>query len=42
MVYTTHKDGDEWGMVYCCYTCIHLKLADHWGYPIFQETSMVM
>ena len=22
MVYTTHKDGDEWGMVYDCYTNI--------------------
>ena len=22
MVYTTHKNGDEWGMVYYCYTNI--------------------
>ena len=19
MVYTTHENGDDWGMVYCCY-----------------------
>ena len=22
MIYTTHKNGDEWGMVYSCYTNI--------------------
>ena len=29
MVYTTHKSGDEWGMVYDCYTHI-IRLYKSW------------
>ena len=37
MVYTTHKNGDEWGMVYYCYTNIITNIGldvtnENWFY----------
>ena len=31
MVYTTHKNGDEWGMVYYCYTTVTVEHMEHKG-----------
>ena len=41
MVYTTHRNGDEWGMVYYCYTNIMIKRGlklDMLQIPDFQTT----
>ena len=42
MVYTTHKNGDEWGMVYYCSTNISSKLQNcHSSVPDFHLLPFV-
>ena len=40
MVYTTHKNGDEWGMVYYCYT--NIRCLDLEAIQIRYSSSYVM
>jgi hypothetical protein len=29
MVYTTYKNGDDWGMVYCCFNHINGEIWEY-------------